>query len=259
MRRITTVVALLVLLTACSPGPATVVTVTATAPASQSSPTPEPSVNGWDNAQAFAGAALKGNYDEAKAYAASGSAAERYLTHMVAINEAMVAAGDGGMEEPDDVTYDAAAGSVSYTYTDADVTAEWNRFEYDGGGKVISWSTGKSDTKLSDRLWTKPAKASVAHATVQLVSAYKNDSGLFVVLDVKAKDRSINPDCGALLDDSKHRQREAADCSAPDKITKGSSGYVALTFEGAAFGGTLRYKVESANYDDYGTVKLAIR
>ena len=237
----------------------TVVTVTATASASQSSPTPEPSANGWDNAQAFAGAALKGNYEEATEYVAAGSAAERYLTHMTAINEAMVAAGDGGTENPDDITYDAATRTVSYTYTDADMTAEWNRFEYDSAGKVISWSTGKSDTKLSDRLWTKPAKASVAHASVELVSAYKNDSGLFVVLDVKAKDRSITPDCGALLDDSKHRQREAAECSAPEKITKGSSGYVALSFEGAAFGGTLRYNVEGADYDDYGTVKLAIR
>lgn len=245
-------------LTACSAAPAPAVTVTTTAVAT-SSPTPEPSVNGWESAQAFAGAALKGDYDEAEQYVAQRSAAEHYLTHMKAVEEAQSAAGSGGNSSPDDVTYDADSGTVTYTYSDPDMTFEWNRFEYDAAGKVISWATGKSDTKLSDRLWSKPAKASTSHATVQLVSAYKNDSGLWIVLDVKAKDRSISPDCSALLDDAKHRQREAASCDAPEKIVKGNSAYVALVFDKADFGGTLRYQVQDSNYNEFGTVKIKIK
>ena len=182
----------LVLLGGCTAVPAQVVTVTA--PPASVSPTPEPTVDGWANAQAFADAALKGDYDTASNYVSANGAAARYLEHQRAMNEASTAAGLGSTEGPDDVTFDADEGSVTYTYTDGP-TVTWKAFEYDSAGMVISWSTGKSATKLSDRLWTKPAKASTAHAVVELVSAYKNDAGLFVVLDVKAKDRALSPDC----------------------------------------------------------------
>lgn len=74
-----------------------------------------------------------------------------------------------------------------------------------------------------------------------------------------AKSRAIAPDCSPLLDDAKKRQRSAADCDAPEKIAKGNSAYVALQFEKAAFGGTLRYQVQSADWDDLALVKLPIK
>lgn len=245
-------------LAACSAAPVPAVTVTTTAVAT-SSPTPKPSVNGWDNAQAFAGAVLKGNNKEARQYVAQGSAADRYLIHQEAADEATSAAGSEDAGPPDDITFDADAGTVTFTYNDPDATFEWNRFEYDAAGKVISWATGQSDTKLSDRLWSKSAKVSTQHATVELVSAYKNDAALFVILDVKAKDRSLSPDCSALLDDAKHRQREASNCVAPDTITKGNSAYVYVSFDGADFGGTLRYRLQDSNYNEFGTVKIKIQ
>lgn len=113
-------------------------------------------------------------------------------------------------------------GTVTFDYGDDD-SYTWKDFEYDPQGLVLGWATGKSSVRLSDRLWSQPAKVTTPHATVELVSAYKNDSGLWVVLDVTAKDRSLRPDCSPLLDDSK-----AADCSAPEKNAKGEATYITV-------------------------------
>lgn len=250
-------VALALLLAGCTPAPAQVVTVTATAVATPASPTPEPTVNGWDNAQKFAEATAKSNYADARPYAAEGGAAARYLTHMEAITEALAAAGQSEWEAPE-AEFDADAKTVTLNYDDgSDVV--WKDFEYDAAGKVLSWATGESSTKLSDRLWTKSAKVATKHATVELVSAYKNDAGLWIVLDITAKSRAISPDCSAMLVDSKKRQREAGECDGPDRISKGSAGYVALVFPKAEFGGTLRYVVQDDDYNELATIKLKIR
>jgi len=242
----------------CSSAPAQIITVTASAPATVS-PTPEPTVDGWPNAQAFAAAALGSDYDKAEGFASPRSAAARYLTHMEALTDALDASGSAPMDDPEEITYDAEAGTVTFSYPDAGDPVVWKEFKYDAAGKVVSWATGESDTTLSDRLWSKPAKASTSHANVELVSAYKNDAALWIVLDINAKDRNLSPDFGALLDDSKNRQREAADMVAPDKISKGTAAYVVLSFTGSDFGGILRYHLTDTNYNTLGTVKIKIR
>jgi len=255
--RLTPILVSLVLLAGCSSAPAQVITVTASA-SSTASPSPVPSVNGWDNAQAFADAALSGDYEKAEKFASPNSAAARYLIHMRAVDDAMIGGGGSSVQAPDDVTYDADSQTVTYTYTDGPTT-DWTDFQYDADGYVVSWATGKSSTTLSERLWTKSAKVANKHVSIELVSAYKNDSALWVVLDIKAKDRSIEPDWSPLLDDVKGRQREAGEVDGPDKIMKGNRAYVAYAFGNADFGGTLRYKLEDTAYNDLGTLKIKIK
>lgn len=258
--RLIPALAVAVLLAGCSTGPAATVTITAPVSAPPAAPSPSATVDGWDNAQAFTEAALKGDYDTAQKYVSPGGPADRYITHQRAMDEATSAAGDGPSSQATDITFDPDARTVTYTFDeDGAPTVTWKDFESDSSGLLLGWSTGKSATKLKDRLWSRSAKVSTSHVTIDLVSAYKNDTALFVVLDVHAKDRSISPDCSALLDDSKNRQRESSYCSAPEKIARGNSGYVVLEFEGAGFGGTLRYVVQDSNWNEFGVVKLRIR
>jgi hypothetical protein len=253
------VIALLVLLAGCSPEPAQVIVVT-TSPSPSTSATAGPTVDGWNNARAFTDAALQGKYSAAKPYVSPGSEAARYLQHQVAMDRAITAAGDGGMPSTHKVTYDDGAATVTFSYPDDPTkTITWQDFEYDPSGLVVRWQTGASLEKLSDRLWSKPARASTSHAKVELVSAYRNDSALFVVLKVTAKDRTIMPDCSPLLTQVDHSQREATDCSAPESLSKSKSAYVAYTFDGATSGGTLRYLIEDTNWTELNAVKLLIR
>lgn len=247
------VAAACVALVGCTAAPAQVVTVTATPTVA----TPDPTANGWEHAQVYSEAVLKGNWEQAKGHFLPGSAADRYIQHQRALEDAQDAAGVPTNGSPDDITFDADAGTVTSTFDGDDLV--WKDFEYDSNGLVMSWATGESATPLTKRLWTKPAKATAAKTTVTLVSAYRNDDALWVVLDVKATGRTVEIDCSPLLDDAKGRQRKAASCDAPDKVTKGHSAYVALAFSKADFGGTLRYEILSADYDTLATVKLPIR
>lgn len=244
-----------VIFVGCSAGPVQVVTVTAS---SVSTASPEPSVNGWSNAQAFSEAAWKGRYSEAKRFAADGGPAARYLAHMEALQTALDAAGSGDSNtNPNSIDFDATNGTVTATYDD-DTEVIWQEFQYDSSGLVFSWSTSDSNIQLSKRLWTKASSVSTKSAKVALVSAYKNDSGLWVILDVNAKERALAPDCSPTLTDTRKRQREASDCNAPDTIGKGTSAYIALLFKGAEFGGTLKYDVLSKDYDNLGTITMKI-
>lgn len=265
MRSILAVVvaATLLPLSACSSAPQPAVTITATVTAEPTpSPTPTPTFDvaaeGWSNAKAFTEQIVKNKYDKAAAFVSEGSAADRYLVHMIAINDASRAAGYGALLTASDIEFDEEAKSITQSASDADPVV-WQTFTWDDLGKITGWATGDDDTPLADRLWTKPADASIDYAKVTLVSAYKNDAGLWVVLDVKAKKGAVEPDCSPLLDDTKDRQREATNCTAPDKINKGKAAYVAFLFEGATFGGKLRYEVQNASYDTIGTVKLKIK
>jgi hypothetical protein len=172
----------------------------------------------------------------------------------------MTAAGDGRMASAGKVTYDDHAATVMFSYPDDPTTTiTWQGFAYDPSGLVVSWQTGASLETLSDRLSSKPAQASTSHAKVRLVSAYRNDSALFVVLKITAKDRTIMPDCSPQLSQVDHSQREATDCSAPEELPKGRSALVAYTFDGATSGGTLRYLIEDPNWEELNAVKLLIR
>lgn len=251
--------ALLLLLAGCSAEPERVILVT-TPPSPSTSAAAGPTAHGWNNARAFTDAALRGKYSTAKQYVSPGSEADRYLQHQVAMDRAMTAAGDGGMPSAGKITYDDAAATVTFTYPDDPTTAiTWQGFAYDASGLVVSWQTGASLETLADRLSSKPAKATTSHAKVRLVSAYRNDRALFVVVEVTAKDRTIMPDCSPELTQVDHSQREATDCSAPEELPKGKSGLVAYTFDGATSGGTLRYLVEDPNWVALNAVKLLVR
>lgn len=254
---------LLFSMSACTAASQAVVTVTATPSAGvTSAPNPTPTFDvaaeGWKNAKEFTENVNEGKYDAALEHVSEGSAAARYLTHMTAIDDASVAAGSGRVTSESELTFSEDEKSITQSDEGVEPTV-WESFTWDDAGKLTGWSTGEDDTPLKDRLWTKEAQASTANADVTLVSAYKNDAGLWVVLDVKSKKTAIAPDCSPLLDDTKNRQREATNCMAPGKINKGKAGYVAFLFEGANFGGTLRYELTSAGYHALGTVKVKIR
>jgi hypothetical protein len=108
------------------------------------------------------------------------------------------------------------------------------------------------------RLWTKSPSDKIKGNTVKVVSAYESNKGdLWIVLDVTAA-TTLVPDSLATLVDTDKRQRQTVGAVAPQEIEKGTSAYVALLFEGADFGGTLKYEVITADYDSLGAVKLKI-
>lgn len=256
------VLALVVPLAACSggtgvaPAPNTPAASSA-APVAQATSTTNPAptlVDDWSNAVKFSELALAGKHEGAKKYVSPGSAADRYLIHQIALREAVVAAGSA-RNDPLTPTVNRDSGTISFSQGEGEDDTVWKDFTYDGG-KVSGWTIG--ETPLSSRVWTKDAEASLKGVNVKLVSAYQNDSALWVILDVTSADRDLKMDYSPALTDAKKRQREAATVVGPDEVKTGTSAYVAYAFEGAAYGGTLTYALTSTNFSPLGKVTLAI-
>jgi len=247
--------AALVLLVGCSAPDAG--TITATSP-SVASGTPGPSVNGWATTQEFARAVLEDHdFDAAEKYVAPSSPAARFLEFRRTEFDAMVSAGRGrdylGVSG---VAYDETSGTVSFDLNRARVPVEWKDFEIDSAGRLITWSIDSSKTSLADRLATKRARGSTKDADVQLVGAYRDEDALSVILNVRAKDRSLSSGTVVLID-SKNRQREGA-VVGPKQVLKGTWAYVVVRFANADLGGTVRYPIKGSRSSDLGSINLNI-
>lgn len=245
---ITTAVLVLTLgVAGCTASPATRV------PSQSSSPTSAPVMDQSDeqNAtiKAFVSAAWQSRYDEATQYVSPGSVAERYVVHQKAVMTAYAANGEGSTDSEAQptltftdgvVTVAEGTGATPYTLTD---------FTFDDGGLVTSW-TGRSGA-VAAALWTQPWSGQTGGNTVDLVSAYKANSGaLLVVLKVAANEAATAPyGYSATYSASDGITYSATSASQPQTIAAGSAGYLVLIFDGAPFGGTVT--VEGANPADY--------
>ena len=264
MRFSTSLIAAALLLTGCTGTSASSVGVAAPSPVSSSTaasagtpsaPSPTSKIDVLDVAEAFARAIDADDFAQAKTYVKSGTAAERYVIHQESQLDAIKASGRNGAATPSTITVDKAAGTVTWQIDTW--SAVWTEWQADSDLKLLGW-TVKGLGPVTSLLWTQSASGSVGGASVKVVSAYANSNGLWVILDVTATGAAIAPDLGALLIDTKKRQREASEWYAPQTISAGASGYVLYLFEGATFGGTLTYKVEDTQYHTLGEVKLVI-
>lgn len=251
--------ALLLPLAGCG-APSTAVTPAVPAAASAAASTapsasPPSTVDNWANAVKFSELVLGNKHDQARPYASPGSPADRYVTHQIAGREA-IAAGGGPATAKETPTVNAEAHTVSFPSGDEE--AVWKDFTYDADGKVTGWTLAGTGTTLASRMWTKDAQATVKGVTVKLVSAYQNDSGLFVILDITSADRDLQSDPQPSLTDTKKRQRQSASFTGPTSVTKGNSAYMLYFFPDATFGGTLTYKLLSSSYSSVGSVVLTI-
>lgn len=182
-------------------------------------------------------------------HASPGSAAERYVVHQQAMNTALNANGDGYVEPgaatptlsfEGDIVNVVEVDQSEYALTD---------FTFDDAGLVTAW-TGKSGP-VADVLWTSPWSGQAGGNSVELVSAYKANSGsLFVVLKVTANERATSPfGYSASYSASDGITYTAESASQPQDIAVGSAGYVILSFPSAPFGGTV--KLDGTSPDDY--------
>jgi hypothetical protein len=251
VKRIAVLVATSLLLVGCT-------SVTTTTPVTKSA-SEIPSPSSWSNAASFAGAALANNWDRAEKYVSEGSPAAKYLVHQRAAHEASASAGGSiNTVDQDKIEYDEAARTVTFSQGGTDTV--WGHFAFDGAGLVTSWLTNDQGTTLAERLWTETPKANNPAAEIRVISAYRNETDLWIVLDVHSKGSSVSTqDSDLTYVGADKRQRDASRCQGPDEIRKGNSGYMLVAFTGANLGGTLYFKIRDSDYDSRGTLKLAIR
>lgn len=247
-------IALTLGLSACSQPNVTV----ADASASASAPA-KVADNSWESVTTFVEAQWDGETEKALALTEPGSPAERYAKYQIAADEAYVTNGQGSMSEGVAFSYvdDSDAGTVTITDQN-DPTTEyiWSDFVVSPTGKVVTW-TGASGP-LEDALWSKDATAKAAGATIELVGAYKANSGnLFIVLDVEAGDKGATMayDASYVVDG---RSTKATYTVAPSSIEPNTKAYHVYVFENADFGGTFKADVMTEDYMTTGVAKFTV-
>lgn len=235
-------------LTACSPRsepsePATAQTPTPTSTV----PVVDPDAVIKDFTQAVYGF----QYDTARDMVSPGSAAERYMTHLVAIDTAFTTNGQTTQDEAPTLVVDD--GVATGTYSDG-TEFVWQDFTVDAAGLITGWTTPSG--VLDKLLWTTPWQGTVAGNTIDLVSAYKSTNGyLWVVLKVTAGASGI--DVGAYTSslvgtDGIAYTPDATRTIAPaSTVPAGAAAYVVLTFPKAPFGGTVHLQGWDAEYNDW--------
>lgn len=209
-----------------------------------SPPEPEAAPGGvaWLNAQAFTQAVWSYDLGAARAKAAPGSAAERYLDYTEALLSATSATTGSEEEAPAPggsltLTIDDEAGSITDS-TAGGAALVWRGFSYQDD-LVSGWLVGDSDLALAQRLWTQDAQVDGDSASAELAGAYRNDAGLWVVARVTAGDDPVQ-----LADGATYLREEtevaSSHASLPERIEPDASELVAFGFDDAELGGTLR-------------------
>lgn len=233
--------------TGCTAGPAIRESI------QSSSPTTAPAADqdAEQNAtmEAFVSAAWQSRYDEAIQYASPDSAADRYVVHQQAANTAFNANGEGATDPESQPTLTFADGVVTVAESGVPDTYNLTDFAFDDDGLVTSW-TGRSGP-VADALWTQPWSGQTGGNTIDLVSAYKANSGaLWVVLKVTANEAATETyGYSATYSASDGITYSVASASQPQSIAAGSAGFVVLIFDGAPFGGTVN--LEGGHPTDY--------
>ena len=219
----------------------------------------------WSRAQAYTELVWANDFAGAAAYAAPGSPAARYLQHLRALGEATAtsappAAGSSSPSTPAGaapvtLTVDDAAGTIAIAT--GEVAHTWHGFTHDETGLVTGWLVDDSATALGERLWSAPASDTATAGGLELVSAFANDDGLWVVARLTAGVAALTPDAAPVLtlDGSQLRPFRTA---APDEVAAQGSGLVALGFADAGLGGTLSYRLLGAGGRALGAVALTI-
>lgn len=249
---ITTAVLVLTLgVAGCTASPATRAPSQTSSPTSAPAGTPAIDQNAEQNAtiEAFVSAAWQSRHDEATQYVSPGSAAERYVVHQKAVATAYAANGEGSTDPEAQPTLTFTNGVATVADGAAATPYTLTDFTFDDNGLITSW-TGRSGP-VADALWTQPWSGQTGGNTVDLVSAYKANSGaLLVVLKVAANEAATSPyGYSATYSASDGITYSATSASQPQTIAAGSAGYLVLIFDGAPFGGTVN--VEGANPADY--------
>lgn len=214
----------------------------------------------WETVADFVSASHEADYETAFRLAAPDSPAYRYVLHQQAAHEAQVTSGNApeNLDYTIEANQDAGTVSIDYTDNDGDPAGyTWSDFKVDDRGRVYSW-TGKSGP-VADVLWSKDSHVTVAGTNVSLVSAYRANSGdLYVVLDVSPSKFALSPDYEPTFVGADKRTREATAAIVPDRIDKGTSGYLMYVFQGAKFGGTVTVNIQDGGYNDRGSAKIRI-
>lgn len=231
----------------CTAQPASREADTTTAPATTAAERDE-SAEQNATIEAFVSAVFAERYDEALQHASPGSPAESYVTHLLAINTALTANGDAQTDTTTEPTQTFEDGVVTVVepgtgeYTLAD-------FTFDENGLVVAW-TGKSGP-VGDVLWTIPWTGQTGGNTIELISAYKTNSGaLQAVLKVTANERATSPyGYSSTYSASDGITYSVEWASQPQDIAAGSAAYIVVSFPGAPFGGTIN--LDGSSPDDY--------
>lgn len=239
--------------TACggnNPSPVTVQT--------SASPTPTESEAGlaWENVVAFTAAVFARDFESASEYVSPGSPAERYITHMRNVEQALTLAGQQDSSPATEVTPDRDTGSVEVVESVGAEPYTWAEFVSDPEGRVISWTGAQGP--VEETLWLTQQSGSALGQVIALSSAYRSNIGdLWVVVDV-TPEYTTYVDYGAIYIDPSGLAHAPTSVIHPPTIVGAATSKVAYLYEGAELGGWFVYKVVGPNYAGTDEVRLAI-
>lgn len=244
-------------LVGCASAPATRLPAESNAPATSA---PERDQSSEQNAtiESFISATFEDRFEDGLQHVSPGSPAERYVAHQQAVVTGMNANGDGYADPATDPTFTFEDGTVKVVEYDQSEYALTD-FTFDEDGLVVSW-VGKSGP-VADVLWTDPWTGQTGGNTIDLVSAYRANSGrLFVVLKVAANERTTSVfGYSATYSASDGITYTAETSSQPQEIANGSAGYVILAFPGAPFGGTVNLEGTSSDYSTSWAARVPVK
>jgi hypothetical protein len=229
-------------------------------------PATSPEQAAWSRAQAYTELVWGNDFAGAAAYAAPGSPAARYLEHLKAVGEATAASAPAGTHAPATPAATGSVAPVTLTVDDAagtiaiasgEVAHTWHGFTHDDAGLVTGWLIDDSATPLGERLWSAPATATATAGSLDLVSAFANDDGLWVVVRLTAGAAALTPDAAPVLTVDGRRLRPDH-TAAPEQVAAHGEALVALGFADAELGGTLGYRLLGAGGKALAELELPI-
>jgi hypothetical protein len=215
-------------------------------------PATSPEQAAWSRAQAYTELVWGNDFAGAAAYAAPGSPAARYLEHLKAVGEATAASAPAGTHAPATPAATGSVAPVTLTVDDAagtiaiasgEVAHTWHGFTHDDAGLVTGWLIDDSATATAGSL--------------DLVSAFANDDGLWVVVRLTAGAAALTPDAAPVLTVDGRRLRPDH-TAAPEQVAAHGEALVALGFADAELGGTLGYRLLGAGGKALAELELPI-
>ncbi|MGW9419559.1 hypothetical protein ACWGRS_18035 [Cellulosimicrobium funkei] len=253
---LTAAAAIALSLAACSGAEAPAEQQPATSQAAESettSPTPteepDPVAENWDDIVTFVEAVYVNDTDVAMPLAAKDSPAAEYVAYLRDAAVAVQANGYDPHQYDAGYSFDADEGKQEIGISFRDTTGTgappldytWSDFKVTDDGKIESW-TGASGSitkvlgKEHDSKKAGGQKVTVAHA-------YKSNTGeVVIVLKVKAN-ASGYPDYAPVYVGPDGVARKPAAMDVTD-LVEGATSYLKYHFDGADFGGKLKYMVD---------------
>ena len=200
----------------------------------------------WESVVALNEAFVQRDWVSAGLLISPNSPAAEYLQYREQVEQAQEAAG-APIQQGGTVSADEAAGTVTATIAETDVTYTWSDFESDDEGLVVGWSTEQGP--LSEQLVPSGEAVAGGGAEISISSGYVTNEGeLYLVVAVTAVDDMIIVDDSTVLRAASGENVQSTAFVGPSEVAVAETALVVYSMPTTQRAGTLVYEVQNS-YD----------